>query len=95
VSHGSQIDPTEKQLVLLLRDERLRQQVSATSLASTIRVSRTTITHIENDESRPTLWVLLRIAEGLGVNLADYLDQALEKRQKAKLGYSAHEHLDK
>jgi predicted transcriptional regulator len=70
--------------VLLLRDERLRQEVSATALAAVIKVSRTTITHIENNESRPTLWVLLKIAEGLGVNLAEYLDQALENGKKSK-----------
>jgi DNA-binding XRE family transcriptional regulator len=62
----------------------LRQHISATALAASIRVSRTTITHIENDESRPTLWVLLRIAEGLGVNLADFLNQALEKRKQPR-----------
>jgi DNA-binding XRE family transcriptional regulator len=70
--------------VLLLRDERLRQEVSATALAAAIKVSRTTITHIGNDKSRPTLWVLLKIAEGLGVSLAEYLDQAPEKGRQAK-----------
>ncbi|MHB1080338.1 MAG: helix-turn-helix domain-containing protein [Prosthecobacter sp.] len=84
MSQSSQLDPTERRLVLLLRDERLRQQISATALAASIKVSRTTITHIENDESRPTLWVLLKIAEGLGINLAEYLEQALEMGKKLK-----------
>lgn len=81
MSYGSQIDPTERQLVLLLRNVRLEQQISATALAAAIGVSRTTITHIEKDESRPTLWVLLKIAKGLGVNLAEYMTRALEKEK--------------
>lgn len=76
----SQIDPTERQLVLLLREERLRQEVSATALASAVGVSRTTITHIESDNSRPTLWVLLKIAEGLRIDLADLLEAAQRKK---------------
>ena len=81
MSYGSQIDPTERQLVLLLRNVRLEQQISATALAAAIGVSRTTITHIEKDESRPTLWVLLKIAKGLGVNLAEYMTRALEEEK--------------
>lgn len=34
-----------------------------------MKVARTTITHLESDLARPTLWVLLKIADGLGVDL--------------------------
>ncbi|MEZ0273601.1 MAG: helix-turn-helix transcriptional regulator [Roseimicrobium sp.] len=37
-------------------------------LASQVGVSRSTITHIENDDARPTLWVLLKIADELKVD---------------------------
>ena len=84
MSHGSQIDPIERRLVLLLKDERLKQKISATQLAAKIGVSRTTITHVENDDSRPTLWVLLTIAKGLGLNLHDCLRLAAESGKKTK-----------
>ncbi|MEN3941781.1 helix-turn-helix transcriptional regulator [Prosthecobacter sp. SYSU 5D2] len=62
--------------MLLLREERLRQNISATALAAAIGLSRTTITHIENDQARPTLWVLIHIAEGLQVNLPELMARA-------------------
>ncbi|GEP45878.1 helix-turn-helix domain-containing protein [Brevifollis gellanilyticus] len=82
MSNGSQINPTERRLVLLLKEERLKQNLSATALAESIGVSRTTITHLENDQARPTLWVLLQIAHGLKLNLADFLAQASSGRRR-------------
>lgn len=76
VSRPAQSNPIERSVVLLLREERLRQGISATQLAAKIGVSRTTITHLENDDARPTLWVLLKVAGGLGVELDDYLRRA-------------------
>ena len=79
VSRPAQLDPIERTVVLLLREERLRQGVSATRLAAQIGVSRTTITHLESDDARPTLWVLLKVAGGLGVEL----DECLRRAQTA------------
>ena len=62
--------------MLLLKRERLRQGLSCTQLALNVGISRTTVTHLEADEARPTLWVLLKLAGGLGVDLADFLSQA-------------------
>lgn len=69
----SQVDARERATVLALKEERLRQGISATKLASQVGVSRSTITHIENDDARPTLWVLLKIADGLKLDLAKLL----------------------
>lgn len=82
MSNGSQINPTERRLVLLLREERLRQGISATALATAIGLSRTTITHIENDQSRPTLWVLIHIAEGLQVSLPELMERASASQKR-------------
>ena len=82
----SQLDPVERQVVLLLKRERLRQGLSCTQLALNVGVSRTTITHLEANEARPTLWVLLKLAGGLGVDLADYLSQAAALVIPPKLG---------
>ena len=76
VSRPAQIDPIERKVVLLLREERLRQGISATQLAAQIGVSRTTITHLESDDSRPTLWVLLKVSDGLGVSFSEFLRKA-------------------
>jgi len=76
MSRPAQLDPVERAVVLLLKEERLRQGLSATRLAAQIGVSRTTVTHLETDDARPTLWVLLKVAAGLGVELNDLLRRA-------------------
>jgi transcriptional regulator with XRE-family HTH domain len=76
VSRPAQIDPVERKVVLLLKKERLRRGVSATQLAAGLGISRTTVTHIENDDARPTLWVLIKIAEGLGVTFSELMAEA-------------------
>ena len=74
--HPSQSDPFERQLVLVLRELRLKKGLSATQLAANVGVSRATITHLEADHTRPTLWVLLSVCRGLGVELSTCLHQA-------------------
>lgn len=66
--------PQERKTVLALRKERRRQRLSATKLAEITGVSRSGICHIEADRSRPTFAMLLKIAEGLGVKLKDFMD---------------------
>ncbi len=68
--------------MLLLREERLRQGVSANQLAAKIGINRATITHMEADTGRPTLWVLLKISRGLGVSLAEFLARAVEEERR-------------
>ena len=72
----SQTDPIERRVVLMLKEERLRQGLSANQLAQNIGIDRTTITHLEADTGRPTLWVLLKIAEGLGMKLSAFIRSA-------------------
>lgn len=62
--------------MLVLRDLRVKKGISATQLAAAIGVSRATITHMESDHTRPTLWVVLRVCRGLGVELSTCLHQA-------------------
>lgn len=72
----AQISHIERKLVLLLKEERERQGISANQLAARIKVDRSTITRLEADLARPTLWVLLLIAKGLGVRLSEILSKA-------------------
>lgn len=85
MSDASQIDPVERALVLLLKRERERQNVSATKLAAKIGVARTTITHLESDDARPTFWVLRKIAGGLNLDFATCVTEA-ESTQEKKRG---------
>lgn len=75
-SAANQTDPIERRVVLLLKEERLKQGVSATRLAANIGVSRATLTHIEADRTRPGFWIINRFAEGLGLDLADLIRRA-------------------
>lgn len=72
----AQISAVERKLVLLLKEERERQGLSANQLAAQIKVDRSTITRLEGDLARPTLWVLLAIAKGLDIRLSELLRKA-------------------
>lgn len=73
MARPSQLDPRERRIILLLKAERQRQGVSTNKLASQIGISRTTITNLDCDDARPTLWVLLKMADGLGLDLSECL----------------------
>ena len=76
MARPSQLDPRERKIVLMLKEERKRQQISANQLSKNVRISRTTITNLDADEARPTLWVLLKMADGLNVSLSKLLKEA-------------------
>ena len=63
----SQIDPRERKLVVWLKEQRLKQGISATKLAAKIGMSRAAVTHIEANRCRPTLATLLKISDGLNL----------------------------
>lgn len=70
----NQLDPMERQIVLALKAERERQEISAAELAKKIGVSRSAITHVEADRCRPTLWLVIKIAQGLNLKLRKILE---------------------
>ena len=72
----AQLDPVERQTVLILKQERERQGISATALATEVGINHSTLTHLERDIARPILWVLLESAGGLRLDLADVLTKA-------------------
>lgn len=73
MEHPSQIDPRERSIILALKKERERQGISAAELARTIGVGRNTIPNLERNEARPTLWVILKMCDGLKVSLRNLL----------------------
>ena len=50
--------------------------MSCTQLALSAGISRSTVTHLERNEARPTLWVLLKIAGVLNMDLSECLKNA-------------------
>lgn len=70
----SQIDPRERSIILALKKEREKQGVSAAELARKIGIGRNTIPNLERNEARPTLWVVLKLCDGLNVSLKKLLD---------------------
>lgn len=73
MAYPSQLDPRERAVVTALKTERQKRGISAAQLARTIGIGRNTITNLERDEARPTLWVLLKMCDGLSVDLKDLL----------------------
>lgn len=73
MEHPSQIDPRERSIILALKKERVKQGISAAELARKIGIGRNTIPNLERNEARPTLWVVLKLCDGLKISLKDLL----------------------
>ncbi len=54
-----------------LRTHRMHQQMTASALAQTVGISKAMLSKIESAERMPSVPVLLALAEGLGIGLAD------------------------
>lgn len=70
------LEAVEQETIRLLKEERMRQALSATQLATAIKVSRAAITHIEAGRCRPTVWMILRISAGLNLDIVEVLREA-------------------
>ena len=59
----------------VVRQLRLEAQVSQEDLAHRSSLERAHVGRIERGENQPTLWVILKLAEGLGVEPGALLNQ--------------------
>lgn len=64
------------QVVKLLREERERREISKYTLSAQCGLAQQTISYIERGLRHPSFETVLRIADGIGVNLEDILKQA-------------------
>jgi transcriptional regulator with XRE-family HTH domain len=64
------------QVALLIRKERLRQNLSMTALAEQAGLSQQSVSYIEREMRIPNLETLLRIAKVLKIDLGDLITQA-------------------
>ncbi len=76
MDNPSQIDPLERRIVLILKQEREKRGISAAQLARSIGIGRNTIPNLERDEARPTLWVIIKVCEGLNLDMAEVVNRA-------------------
>jgi len=60
----------------LLREERLKRELSLNVLADRAGLSRQMVSYVEQEKRNPSLDVLLRITEVLEINLEDLLRRA-------------------
>jgi transcriptional regulator with XRE-family HTH domain len=65
---------TVARICAMLRDERIRQEISQQRLAEMVGMSRTGLRHIEALDASPTLYNVLRISRALDVDLSGVLD---------------------
>lgn len=69
---------TIEALSKLLHDERLKRQISKNELSQRSGISRAAIRTIENGEKQPNIYSLLKICEGLEIELWELLRRAGE-----------------
>lgn len=68
----------------VVRELRLEAGVSQEDLAYRSNLERAHVGRIERGENQPTLWVILKLAEGLGVKPGVLVDQTVDRMSKAK-----------
>jgi transcriptional regulator with XRE-family HTH domain len=64
------------QTIQLLREERERRGLSKYALSAQCGIAQQTISYMERGLRRPSFETILRIADGIGVNLEDILKKA-------------------
>jgi putative transcriptional regulator len=77
------------EIARLLKEERLRQNLSLNLLASKAGLSRQTVTFVEREERTPTVDTLLRLAGVLEIKLEDLIRQARKQALAKELGRNA------
>jgi transcriptional regulator with XRE-family HTH domain len=64
------------QVIKLLREERERRGISKYLLSAQCGLAQQTISYMERELRHPSFETILRIADGIGVDLEDVLKQA-------------------
>lgn len=71
-----EIQSTCAEVVRLLQTERERQELAMLTVAERSGLSQQMVSYVERGMRRPTLETVLRMADALGVDLAELLRQA-------------------
>ena len=76
VSSGIKQRAISVQTIRLLREERERRGLSKYALSAQSGIAQQTISYMERGLRHPSFETVLRIADGIGVNLEDILKRA-------------------
>ena len=63
----------------LLAEERVRAGLSMSAVAERGGISQQMVSYVEREIRNPTLMTLLRMADAIGVNLADVVEEAIKR----------------
>lgn len=74
------------EVIKLLRAERERRGISKYTLSAQCGLAQQTISYMERELRHPSFETILRIADGIGVNLEDFLKQARTNVSKKRPG---------
>jgi transcriptional regulator with XRE-family HTH domain len=72
----SKPDVISASIVRLLREKRVAKGLSMYMVAKRVRMSHSMISRVEHEQCRPTLDTLLRIADGMEIDLWPLIKQA-------------------
>lgn len=75
----SKADAVGSTVARLLREKREALELSNYIIAKRARISHSTLIRIENESRKPSLDILLRIAEAMGIDLWKLLKEAEER----------------
>jgi transcriptional regulator with XRE-family HTH domain len=76
VAELNHYESVRKEIVRRLREERLRRKLSNYAVAQNSGVSESMLSLVERGLRNPTMELLLRVADGIGVDLADVVKRA-------------------
>jgi transcriptional regulator with XRE-family HTH domain len=84
VVHDKTRHPVSVEVLRLLREERERRGLSKYFVAEKSGVSQQMIGYVERGMKSPSFETVVRIAEGIGVDLADVVKRASQHVSKSK-----------
>ncbi|MCI5054838.1 MAG: helix-turn-helix transcriptional regulator [Flavobacteriales bacterium] len=67
------LEKYKKKLVSTLKNERAKRDISHEKLAARTGISRQAISKIESGQRSPAMYTVKKIAEGLGMTLAEFV----------------------
>jgi DNA-binding XRE family transcriptional regulator len=73
-----------ERIIRLLREERKRQGLSKYAVEQRAGISQQMVGYVERGLRKPSLETILRMADGLGVDLSDIIKQARKASPKSK-----------
>jgi transcriptional regulator with XRE-family HTH domain len=79
-------EAVRKEVVRLLREARKRRKLSNYAVSQRCGVSESMLSLVERDLRNPTMELMLRMADGIGVSLPSVMEEAISKIGRKERG---------